>query len=155
MAAKLGGFLPTWRNGRVGDIDLVTDEATARTIADAYGQSFRPHVASGVCLSHPVRIDIDFADLPERWAILDRLCPAPEPVPIAGHILKLRVAPVETVWAIRAFTVGLSPGTFEKGVRDASAYDGMPKRLTDDHMRLAHIYRQIGLEAAMARIGQR
>ncbi len=152
MAAKLGGFLPAWRNGSVFDVDLVTDEASARTIAQQYGQPFAPHVAGSVYLRGAANIDIDFADMPERWALLDRVCPTARSIPIAGHALSARVAPVETVWAIRAFTVGLSPRTFDKGVRDACWYDALPKNLTDDHMRLAHIYRQIGLETAMRRI---
>ncbi|WP_313392018.1 hypothetical protein [Sphingobium yanoikuyae] len=152
QAAKLGGFLPAWRAGHVHDIDLVTDEATARTIADTYGQPFAPHAPGSEYLSHPVKFDIDYAAMPERWALLDKLCPVAQAVPIAGYALPLRVAPVEVVWAIRAFTVGLTTGTLAKGVEDALWYDAQPKQITDDHMRLAHIYRRIGLEAAKARM---
>lgn len=150
QAAKLGDFLPAWRNGHVHDIDIVTDEAAARTIADTYGQPFAPHAPGCAYLSYPVKFDIDFAAMPERWALLDKLCPAARPVPIAGYALPLRVAPVEVVWAIRAFTVGLTAGTLVKGVEDALWYDAQPKQLADDHMRLAHIYRRIGLDAAKA-----
>ncbi|MBV2150195.1 hypothetical protein KRZ98_18325 [Sphingobium sp. AS12] len=130
----------------------MTDEASARTIAQQHDQPFTPHVAGGVCIWAAVKFDIDFADMPERWTLLDRLCPAPLKVDVACQPLMLRVAPVEVVWAIRAYTVGLSLKAHEKGVRDAVAYDGMPMQLTDDHQRLGQIYRQIGLSVAYSRL---
>ncbi|WP_188064150.1 hypothetical protein [Sphingobium sp. KCTC 72723] len=151
MAAKLGGFLPAWRNGHVDDVDLVTTEHQARLIAQIYGQPFSPHAPGSVMIMGNAKFDISYADMAERWALLDQLCPAAQPILVAGHTLSLRVAPAEVVWAIRAYTVGLSPNTYEKGVRDALWYDALPKCLTDDHIRLANLYRGFGLQAAVSR----
>lgn len=147
----LGGILPPWRQGRIFDIDLVASEQQAREIATAHGAPFRPHAPGCVYFE---RFDICFDDNAERWALLDRLCPPAKDIELVGKPLSVRVAPPEVLWAARAYTVGLSPKAFAKGVKDAAYFDSLDLTLSDDHKRLAIVYRSIGVASALA-IAQR
>jgi len=141
MAAKIGGFLPPWRNGHVGDIDLICTRDAAREIAAAVGVPMAEHVPGRVMVTYRRSVlDIWIDDRPPvEWA-------GPlEDIEIDGLALKTRIGTIEAVWAFRAISVGFVPSMTEKALRDTAHYDSVIShadcaalRFMDDRRRKAN-----------------
>jgi len=138
MAAKLGGFLPPWREGWVGDVDLICTPVAAQQIAHQTGQVLQQHVPGRAMLrAGPLWLDLEITDKPPtQWAGELQL------VALNDCFILTRVGSPALVAALRAYSVGFVPTRMEKALRDVGHYDTMAQELDIDLLRFIEMRRR-------------
>lgn len=148
-AAALGGFLAPWRNGHVGDTDIMCDAAFlqhliahngSRFIETTPGRGIVPCASAG-------HLNVDTtAALDGRLAMANAL--GGEIRAFDWAATPVMIGSREVVWATRAHTAGFNPRQHAKAVRDALWYDSLALDLNDTALRLADLCRRDGLAVA-------
>ena len=108
-------------------MDLLATESAARDTARLCGAEFNERRPGKVTLARGEgpAVEIDFtAD--EVYRAVDALSREETLLDLGGEVhVVVRVAPLEVVWAMRAYTVGFHRGNLERAVRDANFYESL------------------------------
>lgn len=136
-AAKLRGILPAWRQGHVADIDMVTSEAVARSIAAALGTRYREHAPGRCYLSG--RIDIDL-----RGHLIERVIHACDlvTVDIHGCAMAALLPHSGLIVAMRQASWDAVPGSERKALADLEGFARLRLQSTAALIELAAIFRR-------------